>query len=346
MSEDSFTEVTSEGWFSRIGGAIKGVVVGIVIFAVGFPVLWLNEGRAVKTAKKINFAKENVVAISVDNVDRANEAKLVQLSGKVKTADTLLDSVFGLSVNAIKLIRSVEIYQWEETVESKTVKKLGGKKETKKTYTYSKQWSSHLTNSNSFKKQNFVNSEGKTISHQNPSQMKYTSSTQVAKNVKLGAFRLSDSLKNKISKASNCIANKIPTSFNDPIQLVNGHYFIGKDASTPMVGDLKVKFKTVDAQDVSVMARQSGDKLGAYQTPFGSYEQLISGTVGVESMIATAESSNSTLTWALRVLGLILMVIGLVMVFKPLSVVADVVPFIGSFVEMGTGILAFLISIT
>ena len=29
MSEDSFTEVTSEGWFSRIGGAIKGILVGL-----------------------------------------------------------------------------------------------------------------------------------------------------------------------------------------------------------------------------------------------------------------------------------------------------------------------------
>jgi len=32
------------------------------------------------------------------------------------------------------------------------------------------------------------------------------------------------------------------------------------------------------------------------------------------------------------------------MIFKPLSVVADVVPFIGSIVGMGTGIVAFALS--
>lgn len=28
---DSFTEVSSQGWFSRIGGSIKGILVGIVV---------------------------------------------------------------------------------------------------------------------------------------------------------------------------------------------------------------------------------------------------------------------------------------------------------------------------
>ena len=37
MSEDSFTEVTSESWFGRIGGAIKGILLGLVLFAMYRP---------------------------------------------------------------------------------------------------------------------------------------------------------------------------------------------------------------------------------------------------------------------------------------------------------------------
>ena len=45
------TEVTSQSWFQRIGSALMGVLLGIVLFLVSFPVLFINEGRAVKTAK-------------------------------------------------------------------------------------------------------------------------------------------------------------------------------------------------------------------------------------------------------------------------------------------------------
>ena len=48
MSEDTFNEITSESWLSRIGGAIKGVVIGLVLFIAAFPFLFWNEGRAVK----------------------------------------------------------------------------------------------------------------------------------------------------------------------------------------------------------------------------------------------------------------------------------------------------------
>jgi hypothetical protein len=48
---DSFTEVTSESWFSRIGGAIKGVFSGIVLCFAAVVLLFWNEGRAVTSVK-------------------------------------------------------------------------------------------------------------------------------------------------------------------------------------------------------------------------------------------------------------------------------------------------------
>ena len=44
MSNDSFTEVTGQSWFSRLTGAITGVLIGIVLFLISFPLLWWNEG--------------------------------------------------------------------------------------------------------------------------------------------------------------------------------------------------------------------------------------------------------------------------------------------------------------
>ena len=53
MSQDRFTEVTSQSWLSRIGGAIKGVLMGFVLFILAFPLLFWNEGRAVTTYKTL-----------------------------------------------------------------------------------------------------------------------------------------------------------------------------------------------------------------------------------------------------------------------------------------------------
>jgi hypothetical protein len=344
MSENTFTEVTSESWFGRIGKSIKGIVIGFILFVVAFPLLWWNEGRAVNTAKKINFAEDKIVAVSADKIDKANDGKLIYISGLATTGEVLKDPTFDVSAKAIKLSREVEMYQWEEKKDSKSKKKLGGSKETTTTYTYTKQWSSELIDSNSFKQPSYKNAEGVMLTRKNPAAMKYKSEEKIAKNVTVGSFKLSDTLINSIRKAKKLTPAKAPSTFGGDIKLVDGSFYLGKDPANPQIGDMKIKFMAVEAQDVSILARQSGAQLGKYQTPYGAYEQLVSGTVGADGMIAAAKSSNSTLTWILRIVGLALMFIGLSMIFSPLSVIADVVPLIGDFVGMGTALLAFLLA--
>ena len=58
-------------------------------------------------------------------------------------------------------------------------------------------------------------------------------------------------------------------------------------------------------------------------------------------MFTAAEAANATMTWILRLVGFIGMAIGFCMVFKPMEVVADVVPFIGNIVGLGFTIAAF-----
>lgn len=60
---------------------------------------------------------------------------------------------------------------------------------------------------------------------------------------------------------------------------------------------------------------------------------------------AAVEKANAMLTWILRLVGFLCMLIGFSMVFKPLPVAADLVPFIGNLVGMGTGFAAFAIRI-
>jgi hypothetical protein len=61
-------------------------------------------------------------------------------------------------------------------------------------------------------------------------------------------------------------------------------------------------------------------------------------------MIQTAQDNNKAMTWALRGVGLVLMFIGFNMLMAPLSVLADIVPFIGNIVEVGTSLIAMLMT--
>ncbi|MFT6703238.1 MAG: hypothetical protein ACJAUM_003120, partial [Pseudomonadales bacterium] len=69
------------------------------------------------------------------------------------------------------------------------------------------------------------------------------------------------------------------------------------------------------------------------------------GFISQESMFQTALESNAFLTWMIRIIGLLIMTIGLSMILKPLSVLADVLPILGNIIETGAGFIAFLISL-
>ena len=96
---------------------------------------------------------------------------------------------------------------------------------------------------------------------------------------------------------------------------------------------------------VSLMSKQSGDTFQPYVTQFDTQLNMLQvGTVAPEAMIAKAEADNARLTWILRGLGAGMMFFGFTMIFRPLSVLADVIPIFGSFVGFGAGVIAFLLA--
>ncbi|MGL4854932.1 MAG: TMEM43 family protein, partial [Lentisphaeria bacterium] len=133
---------------------------------------------------------------------------------------------------------------------------------------------------------------------------------------------------------------------SEGMQKVGEYLYKSIDPNNPKVGDIRIKFSVVKSRDVSVMGKQHAAKLDTFSTPFGDFSKISMGVHGTESMIASAKKSNTIFTWVLRLFGFMLMFIGMSLVFKPLQVLADVVPFIGSIVAMGTSLLAFLIAIS
>jgi len=338
---DSFTEVTSESWFGRLGNSIKGVLVGVVLFLVAFPVLWWNEGRAVKTAKALEEGKGIVVSVSADEVDPANEGKLVHLTGEATTEETLEDPEFGMSATALRMKRSVEMYQWDEDKQTRTRKKLGGGRTRETTYTYDKEWSERVIDSSNFRKP-----EG----HENPGAMPYAGKERIAEEATIGAFKLTDSLLNRIDRwealaASNEHLEAASLEDKSKLQLHAGGFYAGANPASPEVGDARITFQIVKPTTVSLFSRQVKDTFEPYPTKAGRMlERLEVGTKSAEAMFEQAMKENAMMTWILRGAGFLIMAIGIGMVLNPLVVVADVVPFLGDLLGLGIAVCAGLVA--
>ena len=342
------TETTTESWGSRLGGSIKGVLAGGLIFLAGFPILFWNEGNAVKTARAIDEGEGACVSLESNaKVDPEMEGKFVHMSGKADTKDVLVDDVFGVSNTAIRLERKVEMFQWIEDSKTQEKKKLGGSVEKTTTYTYRQAWVDHAIDSSGFKEQG----------HNNPGAMEFESEKREAANVTFGAFRLSEK---QISKIGSEKAFAFPNSFTCKVARVqiNGTTIYVPEAGTrnneknnrnvlsqPRVGDMRVNFSVVLPHDISLIAKQKGDTFVDYTAKNGKkLNYLTDGVEDAAAMFATARTNNAIMTWLIRLGGFIVMFIGLGMVFKPLSVLADVLPILGDIVEIGTGLVAGVIA--
>lgn len=339
MSNDHFTEVTQTGWLSRIGKSITGVLIGIVLVIVAFPVLWMNEGRSVKTYKGLVEGEKVTVEAKSEAVDAANDGKLVHTIGTAETKEPVRDDVFHVGGdNIIKLSREVETYQWIEKKETKTKNKMGGGEETVTEYTYKKDWDDKVHKSDEFKHPS---------GHQNPVPA-YSEAHFQSQHVTLSAYRLPEFL---VSAWDDFKPHELPAidALPEPLRakatVLNGWLYLTKNPNAPELGDARVKFQSIPSGEASVLARQIRDTFEPYNTKTGtSIARIASGVHSKEAMFAAAKSENNMLTWLLRGAGFLMMLIGLVMIFSPLKVLADVVPFVGRMVGGGMGLIAFLLS--
>lgn len=342
MAQSSYTEVSRKSYFSRIKESIKGIFIGIILFIIAFPVLFWNEGRAVRTAKGLREGLASVISISADRVDPQNEGKLVYLTGEAVTNDVLNDPQFFVSINAMKLSREVEMYQWRETTSTRTEKKLGGAEETITEYNYERVWSKSHINSNSFKVP-----EG----HQNPPSMMYQSQSWMANDVNLGAFKLTPRLIERIGPYKQYRIEEdhgpVADRLLEQMRIIDGGIYYGSEPANPQIGDMRINFRFVGPrQTVSLISRQTQNTFEPYRTSVGtSIEMLDMGIKSSDSMFEDALSANVAMTWILRLVGFLMMFFGIALVLKPLSVLGDVVPFIGSIIGMGTSLFAGIIAL-
>jgi hypothetical protein len=335
---DQITEITNTSWFARLWQAIVGVFIGLILVVVSVGVLFWNEGGAIRTAQGLAEGAGIVRSAAADRVDSSNDGRLIHVTGILSTAGAVSDPDFAIRVQGVRLERRVEVYQWKEETHSETRTKFGGGEERTTTYKYVRTWSDKPIDSDRFKEPR---------GHTNPV-MTYQSRDLLAAGTRLGAFAVPDSLLRGFGEAKRLAATEVQANalqirVNKPVAVNDGVLYVGRDPSQPAIGDMRISFAEVPLQTASVVAAQAGSGFAPFPTHTGTTVELISaGTVPPKVMFQHAEEENVTMTWVLRLIGVIFMLIGFNFVLRPLAVAGSVIPLLGDVIGAGTFLVALV----
>ena len=352
----AYTETTSTSYGQRLAGSAKGMIGGLLVFIIGTCLLWWNEGRTVRTAKAIGDAASHVESVAdVSKVDASLNGKLIHASAFADTKDTLTDDLFGVREQAIKLDRKVEYYQWVEHSQTKKRDKVGGGEETITTYTYEQKWVDKPVNSAEFKDPQYQ-SANKVLSE-------VEERNEMAQHVTFGAYTLPESFVASISGSEPVEVrmteeqrftwderlHMLMPKVNTETSLVHtsaNTVYLGLSPNSPQVGDVRVTFTKVPPADISLIAQVDGSTFKAYRAKNGqSFSRLQMGKVSAEEMIEQARSENNLWAWVLRVIGILLVVGGLKGMFGLLPMLFKVLPFLGSIVDAGVGLVSWILGL-
>jgi hypothetical protein len=349
----AYTETTRTSYGKKLGSSFKGIFTGIILFIIGTIALFWNEGNFVKTKKALNEGQSQV--LEMPNIDKINpefNGKFVHTSGLANTQDTLIDDFLGIKEVAIALIRKVEYYQWVEKTHTETKNKVGGGEEKKTTYTYQQEWTNQPIDSKSFKDPQYQSKNFVRIQVSNKKEM--------AKNVSFGAYVLPEfiisamggdkpihldlgpmDIKNIESKILNRDAQNPQNGSNSAniIHSSQNQTFIGSSASNPQVGDVRITYTKVEPAQISILAKVNGNSFESYQINNKTVSQVAQGNVSAENMFQSSHSSNSLMTWIIRGIGLLVIIIGLRGILGFVETIFRFFPFLASIVGTGIGTL-------
>jgi hypothetical protein len=311
------------------GGALQGMLAGgaLLLVAVGLQ-LW-NEGRTYRREALLADAGASVVMLATPSAMPENDGRLVHVVGDARASAPVVDETFGIEVEGLALRRHVEMYQWRE---KKTESESNGRKTF--SYNYDRVWTNEAIDSDRF--------TGK-AEHVNPGSMPFDEATVASDEVRVGELLVGpDALREiggwrRMDAASLVLPPNMAVSFRPH----DGWLVTSEAAGDPVIGDVRVRFEVMPPGQVSILARQQQGSLVPYENDVGE-ELLLAGRgkASANELLASAANSNKRAAWAIRFAGFVLAWVGFGLMFRPLTLLADVVPVLGRIAGIGTAIVA------
>lgn len=308
---------------------LAGIGFGIIMVIVCTVLLFQNEGRAVDRYKALGEIEQ---AVEVDSDDTLEDnGTMVLIADVVTGAPDILDAQLGVRAPAdsIKLIRSVEMFQWEESSDSD-----GGSD----AYTYAKVWSDVLIDSSDFNNRYY----------DNPTVMLYESTTLTAEQVSIGAYDIDEVFIRKMNDGK-ALTGLEEMSLIQEADVIGDKIFIseneGSTLEQPMVGDYMIKYSYVPSQKYTLLGEKQDEELVSYYTKHGDLAEVEPGIMDKETLEARKVADNKGLTFGFRVALIIGMIIANGLILSPLTKLIGYIPLVGKFINGGIKFVSAVVGV-
>lgn len=383
---DKITVTTKNSYWNRLKNSFSKIIIWLVLVIACIFLLARNEHNFIEQKKALKEWAEVVQETTSEEINPNLEWAEIHLNGNTASeAEDLIDSIFWVSTNNLKLKRNVEMYQWFEEESETCSDNIWWSETCETTYSYGKTWSNDVIDSS-----NFYQTEW----HENPWYMKYENEERAKAPITLWAYTLDDIFVNNLDnyKVINLSENEVKApawyfvlnktvsttieennneeSWNDTIDEVEAnnnaylnwestnnisnanfyiydkYIYIWGNPDEPKIWDLKITFSSVKPWTISIVWMQYEDTITSYTTSnWRSIALLEEGKVSAENMFIKAENANKAMTWILRVIWLLLMFAWFSMMFEFIGTLAKVLPFLSNIIWVWTGILAFCLTL-
>ncbi|KAM3134333.1 Transmembrane protein 43 [Paramecium bursaria] len=353
---------------SKKGNPLFDFLFGFFLFFAAMPILWYNERRHLINQFRIETAKKDCQEVQCSEIDPRNNGKLIHTSGKSDTNQLITDQEFGVSeAKVMKLSRVVEMFQWIEHSHTR---------DNRTYYTYSTDWSSTFHDSRHYSEYGHTNDESKWIV-----KAQDFINNQVslgAFNLSESLIKQTNNTTSiNINAENSRLANQRYQGRGFQNIIDQGKFIAFKQQfNTDTPGDLRVSFLKVDCEDVTVVSQQTGNTFQPYvfhdkfeKTVNESLEDTdVSGCCcGLCKAIKKWEAPITDIDWIferlynkhqsfneklgqsqlqttlVRFAGWILMALGVVLIFSPITYLVSWIPFLGNFLASITTIIFWIV---
>ncbi|MFO7167738.1 MAG: TMEM43 family protein [Chloroflexota bacterium] len=327
---ERFTKITHTSWGSKIANSFLGALFGVLLFLGSFVVLWLNEGRTDWSA-----VARRSTPVAGDTVDRSADGSFVSVTGALASPETLGDEPYLRPGPYIQLERVVEMYAWVERRESETRDNVGGSSTTVTNYTYEKEWTTSPGDSSRF---------AYPSGHENPA-MPVEGRTAAVSRASVGAYQI-DLAEIDLPAADRLTLRPEMVTLAPGQRLADNAIYMGRGTpSSPQIGDVRISYRALAAgTNVTAFGTLAGDRLVPYMHR-GEQQFYRALTGSREQAIGALRSEYVIMGWVLRLVGFLMMWIGLSLVFGPISAFLDVLPILGRLSGTAIGALTFGVSL-
>ncbi|CAG9835212.1 unnamed protein product [Diabrotica balteata] len=303
-------------------------LIGIFLLCFGIWLLTWNEGRAVHHAHSLDETYNNAIILNLyEKPSDEHNGKVVHVTGSLQIEEPLTEVEYGIAIQAVKLKRRVQMYQWVEERtprpdDDNNIETMGTMTND---YYYITEWRDKLVDSN-----NFYIRHG----HENPKEIPLTSVTYVSPIVQLGHLLVGNEIKDKFDDFIEVTSDERPDRRD--VKLHMGIYYHCDDIWNPEVGDIRVQFYYAGAsgEPVTIIAKQESGALIPYETSKGHKIALLrQGNLNINQMFSAEHFDARLETWKLRGLGFFILYGAAVC----LSRLIKIMVFQGSFLSFYSG---------